>query len=75
MYLEVIPFSKPSAREVLRILDDLVYLDDIAIYQLVDSVAKWSVPRDKRGGGLLRRWALDSKQRIRPSDGFAGSIF
>lgn len=48
-YLPSIPFTKPAGRQVVKIVDDLVYFDDVTMFQLTSAVVKWGVPVDSRG--------------------------
>ncbi len=52
-YIPSIPFTKPAGREILRLVDDLTYFDDVTMFQLTGAIVAWAVPPDYRG-----RWFI-----------------
>lgn len=49
LYVTKLKFNKNIARQVLKILDDIDYLDNVTFCRVVEMCVKWDIPHDARG--------------------------
>lgn len=59
-YYEKIPFNKISAKQLLKILDSIEWLDEVTLFKIIECATRWHVPYDERG-----KWfALEIEKRL-----------
>lgn len=60
-YLVKLPFTKKVGEIFITFIEKLAWLEDVALYQITETIIKWSIPKNDKG-----QWFVDKvKERLK----------